>query len=59
MNRTFVCDKCGFEIRRDKNPKKCSYCGKGAMHEKPSAQDVLDETLEDYEEIEQQRQKRQ
>jgi len=48
---TFVCDKCNFSIVRDKSPSKCPYCGKGSMFEKPSAQDILDGSVNEFDDI--------
>ncbi len=48
---TYICNKCNFSIKRDHNPGKCPYCGKGKLSEKPSAQDMLNHTIEETEEF--------
>ena len=56
---SFVCRKCKFIISRDKKPERCSYCGNpGTMDEKPSAQDLLNETIQDFDNIEEDRRSR-
>jgi len=55
----FVCRKCKFSVYKDVKPARCSYCGeKGSFFEKPSAQDILDETVRDFKEIDEERQSR-
>jgi DNA-directed RNA polymerase subunit RPC12/RpoP len=45
----FVCRKCNFSVYKDKKPARCSYCGeKGSFYEKPSAQDILNETIREF-----------
>ncbi len=48
----FVCRKYKFSVYKDVKPARCSYCGeKGSFFEKPSAQDILNETVRDFNEI--------
>ena len=53
---TFICKECQFSFAKEKMPERCPYCGKAnTMAIKPSAQDVIDETIDDYKEIEEER----
>jgi|WetSurMetagenome_2_1015567.scaffolds.fasta_scaffold1792224_1 hypothetical protein len=50
---TFVCSKCKYSVKKDTTPVRCPYCGKeGAMQKAPSAQDLLNQTFDEIDDIE-------
>jgi len=50
---TYVCMKCKYSVKKDKRPERCPYCGKaGVMTKAPSAQDLLNETLDEIDDME-------
>ncbi len=46
---TFICKECQFSFAKEKKPERCPYCGKAnTMVIKPSAQDILNETTNEF-----------
>jgi rRNA maturation endonuclease Nob1 len=56
---TYVCTKCKYSVKKEPMPKRCPYCGKeGAMQKAPSAQDLLNDTLNEIDDIEERQESR-
>jgi len=56
---TYVCTKCKYSVKKDKAPERCPYCGKtGFMSKAPSAQDLLNDTLNEIDDIEERQEAR-
>jgi hypothetical protein len=50
---TFVCSKCKYSVKKDIKPVRCPYCGKeGGMQKAPSAQDLLNQTFDEIDDME-------
>lgn len=56
---SLYCKKCGYRMNKDKIPERCPYCSKpGSIAKTQSAQDLLNEAVEEGDFFEMERQQR-
>ncbi|MBI2129563.1 hypothetical protein HYU07_04955 [Candidatus Woesearchaeota archaeon] len=56
---SLYCKKCGYRMDKEKMPERCPYCGKiGTMARVRSAQDLLNEAVDEGEFFEMERAQR-
>jgi len=44
--KRFICKDCGYRMKSESKPKKCSYCGKENTKEEQGAEELIEEVEE-------------